>query len=273
MGANGENPVPDLVTVAVADGIATVCLNRPEKKNAWTMGMFDALSAACTGLAGDRAVRTVILTGAGDCFSAGLDFSVFGEFAQQLDAIKTEMLNPPAGQLGNRFQQPVIGWQALDIPVIAAIDGVCFGAGMQLALAADFRIAAPRARFSVMESKWGLVPDMGISQSLPGLVRVDQAKDLIMTGRIVGADEALKMGLISRIADDPLGTAQGLAKDLAALSPDAIRAGKRLVRDGWDADTTQALALEAMLQADLIGSPNQVEAVMANIQKRDPKFH
>ncbi len=263
----------DIVRVEfLQDTIATVRLNRPEKKNAWTLEMFDALTQASGSIADNETLRAVILTGAGGCFSAGLDFSVFGEFAKRLDELKKEMLNPPTGQESNRFQAPVMCWQELPIPVIAAIEGVCFGAGMQLALAADFRIAAPDARFSIMESKWGLIPDMGITQTLPKLMRVDQAKELIMTARILDAEEALEYGLVSTIVDDPVSAATKLAKEFAERSPDAIRAAKRLVDESWNATKKDALALEAELQANIIGGANQIEAVMANMQKRPPKF-
>ncbi len=261
-----------VVEITREGGLAIVTLNRPRKKNAWTLEMFDALAAASARLANDEGLRAVILTGAGGCFSAGLDTAMFAEFATRLDETRAEMLAPPEGRAANRFQQPVVGWQALGVPVIAAIEGVAFGAGLQLALAADFRIAAPDARLSAMEAKWGLIPDMGITCSLPRLVRADVAKDLIMTARIVEASEALALGLVSALAGDPLSQAWTLAETLATRSPEALRAAKRLVDEGWGSDATGTLALEARLQADLIGSANQVEAVMANLQKRPPNF-
>ena len=261
-----------VVEITREDGLAIVTLNRPEKKNAWTQEMFDELSAANARLAAEKDLRAVILTGAGGCFSAGLDFSMFAEFAARLDEIKAEMLAPPEGRAANRFQQPVTGWQDLDVPVIAAIQGVAFGAGLQLALAADFRIAAPDARLSVMEAKWGLIPDMGITRSLPRLLRADLAKDLIMTARVIDAPEALEMGLLTRLDKSPLAAARSMAQQLMARSPDALRAAKRLVEEGWGADAKTSLALEARLQADLIGGANQVEAVVANMHKRPPNF-
>ncbi len=262
----------DIVEIQRDGGLATVTLNRPEKKNAWTLEMFDALAAACAGLAGDERLRAVILTGAGGCFSAGLDFSVFGEFAARLEEIKAEMLAPPEGRAANRFQQPVTCWQQLGVPVIAAIEGVCFGAGMQLALAADFRIAAPDARLSVMEAKWGLVPDMGITRSLPRLVRADVAKELIMSARVLDGAEALGLGLVTRLAEEPMAAARIFAQELVTRSPGAVRAAKRLVDETWCGDAAATLALEAQLQASLIGSADQVEAVMANMQGRAAKF-
>lgn len=254
------------------DGVAEVCLNRPERKNAWTLEMFDALAAAARGLSGRAGLRAVILRGAGGCFSSGLDLSVMQGFARDLEGLRREIVTPPAGEAANRFQQPVVAWQRLPVPVIAAIEGVAYGAGMQLALAADFRIAAPDARLSVMEAKWGLIPDMGISQSLPRLVRADLAKELIMTARVLGAEEALALGLLTRIDAEPVAAAQRLAAELAQRSPDALAAAKRLVEEGWTLPPGEALALEARLQAGIIGGANQAEAVMAAMAGRAPRF-
>lgn len=263
----------DVVQIANPQGpVADVILNRPEKKNAFNAAMFDGMTSAAAQLQAEPNLRAVVMYGAGDCFCAGLDVSMFMEFAKDLEALKVEILNPRDCDSANRFQAPVVCWQALPVPVIAAITGVCFGAGMQLALAADFRISAPDAKFSIMESKWGLVPDMGITQSLPKLLPADQAKDLIMTARIVKAVEALELGLITRIADDPVQAAHEMADALASRSPDAIRAAKRLVENGWGASNAGGLEMEAKLQANIVGGPNQIEAVMANMQKRAPKF-
>lgn len=254
------------------DGVAEVVLNRPDRKNAWTMEVFDGLAEAEEALAGLAGLRAVILRGAGGCFSAGLDLSMLQVFAGDIAAVKAQMLTPPEGRAANRFQQPVTAWAGLPVPVIAAIDGVAFGAGMQLALGADFRICAPDARLSIMEARWGLIPDMGISQSLPRLLRADLAKDLMMTGRILGADEALQLGLVTRIADDPLKAARQMAQDMLARSPDALAGAKALVEDGWTLPPGQGLALEARLQADIIGGQHQLEMVAANMAGRPPKF-
>ncbi|MEZ5778994.1 MAG: crotonase/enoyl-CoA hydratase family protein [Paracoccaceae bacterium] len=263
----------DVVKVDLdSDGVAEVCLNRPERKNAWTIEMFDALADAADRLAAETGLRAVILRGAGGCFSSGLDLSVLQGFAADLDALKREIVSPPEGALANRFQQPCHAWQQLGVPVIAAIDGVAFGAGMQLALAADFRLAAPDAKLSIMEAKWGLIPDMGISQSLPRLMRADRAKELMMTARVLTAEEAVELGLVTRIADDPVAAAREMAADLAQRSPDALRAAKRLVEEGWTLPPGEGLALEARLQAGIIGGANQIEAVMAGMAKRAPKF-
>lgn len=263
----------DVVIVTMAEGgVAEVCLNRPERKNAWTLEMFDALAAAADDLAATPGLRAVILRGAGGCFSSGLDLTVMQGFARDIAGLKRQILSPPAGDRANRFQKPCHVWQMLPVPVIAAIEGVAFGAGLQLALAADFRLAAPDALLSVMEAKWGLIPDMGISQSLPRLLPADRAKELIMTARVVGAEEALALGLLTRVVADPVGAARGMAADLAQRSPDALRAAKRLVEESWTLPPGGGLAVEARLQAGIIGGANQIEAVMAALAGRPPRF-
>ena len=261
------------ISVLNPDGpIAEVRLDRAAKKNAVTLEMLDALVAAARDLAGRAGVRAVILSGAGGDFSAGLDTSTLMGMAGQIVTLKEEILTPPAGEMANRFQLPSTIWAAVPAPVIAVVEGVCFGAGAQIALGADFRIAAPDARFSIMEAKWGLIPDMGITRVLPSLMPADRAKELIMTARILSGAEAETAGLVTRLADDPQAAARALAEDLAARSPDAVHAAKRLVDGAWGGDAAASLRLEAELQVALIGQPNQVETVMAQMQKRTPVY-
>ena len=158
-------------------------------------------------------------------------------------------------------------------PVIAAIHGNCFGGGLQIALGADIRIAAPDAKLSIMEVKWGLVPDMAITQTLPRLVPIDVAKELTFSGRIVSGSEADALGLVTRTSDDPLASALTLAGEIAQKSPDAVRAAKRLFDETWvDDDAAAALKLESQLQTALIGKPNQLAAVMAGMSGEQPVF-
>lgn len=261
-----------LVDVINPEGpVAELRLNRPEKKNAVTLELLEELVAACAALAAEPGLRAVVLSGAGGDFSAGMDTSVLMSFAGNLAAIKAEMLDPPDGN-ANRFQAPAKALADLPVPVIAAIDGVCFGAGIQLALAADFRIAGPGAKLSIMEGKWGLIPDMGITLSLPKLMPADRAKALIMTARVMSGEEALAEGLVTRLADDPHAAALAFAQELAARSPDAVRASKALVDALWSNSTAEGLRLEAELQAALMGAPNQVETVMARMQGREPVY-
>lgn len=262
-----------MVSVEGADGpVAEVRLNRPEKKNALTLEMLDALVAAGRELAEAPGLRAVVLCGTGRDFSAGLDTGVLMAMAGRLDEIKAEMLTPPEGEVANRFQLPATIWSRVPVPVIAALEGVCFGGGAQIALGADFRIARPDLRFSIMEGKWGLIPDMGISQSLPNLLPVDRAKELIMTARILSGAEAKSLGLVTRLSDDPLVEARALAAALAARSPDAVRSAKVLVDRIYQGAPAAHLRLEAELQADLMGAPNQVETIMANMQNREPVY-
>lgn len=259
------------VEVSTSGAIATVTLNRPDKKNALTLEMFQALTEAGEALAGRADLRAVILTGAGQSFCAGLDLGAMQAIAGRLDEVRAELAAPLSGG-ANWYQRPCRVWQELKVPVIAAVEGHCLGAGMQLALAADFRLAAPSASFSIMEAKWGLVPDMGLSTNLPSLMRADQAKELMMTARTLGAEEAASLGLVTRLCDDPQAEARAFAAALTAKSPDAIAGAKRLVEETWNPKPETGLGLEAEIQAAIIGQPNQIEAVLSNLQKRTPKF-
>ncbi len=255
----------------IKDDIATVTLNRPAKKNAMSFEMMAELVQTAQTLASTDGLRAVILTGAENCFCAGIDLESLMSIAPRIDEVRQQILNPPKGQASNDFQAPVTIWSTLDVPVIAAIEGVAYGAGAQLALGADFRITSPNAKLSIMEAKWGLIPDMGISQSLPKLMRADTAMELIMTGRVLDADEALSLGLITRIADNPITAALEFSQNLTTKSPDALAASKKLVNGTWGCGKA-GLKLEAELQAAIIGGPNQMEMVIAVMQKRAPKF-
>jgi len=252
------------------DGIAHVRLTRAEKKNAMSLEMFDALIAAGEGFKADTDLRAVILSGEGGTFCAGIDLAVMQSFAPRLDEIREQILTPgPTG--ANRFQRPCTVWAELGVPVIAAIDGVAFGAGLQLALGADFRIAATDARFSIMEAKWDLIPDMGITQNLPKLLRADQAKVLMMTAQVIDAPEAAELGLVTRLDNDPVAAATRFARELISRSPDALAGAKRLVDRGGSGGA-DALGLEAQIQAPIIGAPNQIAAVMAEMTGQPAKF-
>jgi enoyl-CoA hydratase/carnithine racemase len=168
--------------------------------------------------------------------------------------------------VANFAQRAAYDWSQIPAPVIAAVHGNCFGGGMQIALGADIRIAAPDAKLSIMEVKWGLVPDMGITQSLPRLVPIDVAKELTFTGRTVSGTEAAALGLVTRTTEDPLFAALDLAREIARKSPDAIRAAKRLYDRTWTSDDpAAALLLETELQVGLLGTPNQLAAVMGGM--------
>jgi len=260
------------VKVNVSGFVAEVALSRPDKMNALDLKMFAAISEAGEALKGRKDVRAVILYGQGDNFCAGIDTAVFGDMIARINEVRGEMLTPDKGDVANKFQKPAHVWQELEMPVIAVLRGAVFGGGAQIALGADFRFASADTRISIMESKWGLIPDMGITRNLPKLVRADQAKELMMTARVLNSDEALSMGLISRICDDPMAQARSFAATLATRSPEAMQGAKRLVEEAWSAPAARSLKLEATLQAEIIASENQIEAVMANVQKRPAKF-
>jgi enoyl-CoA hydratase/carnithine racemase len=265
----------DRVTVEVADGIADVRLDRPDKMNAMDGPMFAALVDAADAIAADRAVRAVVLSGNGPGFCAGLDFSGFQAMAGDGDGEGTGTigrLESDRRHVTHRGQQAVWGWHELPVPVIAAVHGVAFGAGCQLAVGADIRFVAPDVRMSVLEIRWGLSPDMTITSLLPGLVGADRAKELVWTGREVGGEEAVRIGLATHVADDPHAGAMALARTIAGKSPDAVRAGKRLINGMAAEDYDAVFAAERMEIGSLIGTPNQVESVNAFFEKRDPVY-
>lgn len=258
------------VTVTVADHVATVTMVRSEKHNALDAGMFTGLRDAIAQVAADASVRVVILHGEGKSFCSGLDVASFmgGE-----TPITMEQLVDRGDARANLAQQVCTDWIDLRVPVIAAIHGNCFGGGMQIALGADIRIAAPDAKLSIMEVKWGLVPDMGITQTLPRLLPIDVAKELTYTGRQVSGTEAAQLGLVTRTADDPLAAAQTLAAEIAGKSPSSVQAAKKLYDETWTTeDADAALVLETDLQVALIGSPNQLAAVTAVFTKQPGEF-
>ncbi len=182
------------------------------------------------------------------------------------------LVEPLKGESPNWFQRAAYEWLRLPMPVIAAVHGNCLGGGLQIALGADIRVAAPDARLSVMEVKWGLIPDMSITRTLPRLVGIDVAKELTYTARVVSGEEAARLGLVTRLADDPLAAATELATAIASRSPDAVRSAKRLYDESWTLPAQDSLALEAELQMKLIGSPNQLAAVTAGVTKEPAEF-
>jgi enoyl-CoA hydratase/carnithine racemase len=258
----------DRVQIEVSGGVADVRLARPEKHNALDWPMFQALDRATDELSERADVRCVVLSGEGPSFCSGLDFPSFMAGSVGVD----EMIAFQEGEVANIAQRVAYDWQRLPMPVIAALHGNCIGGGAQIALGADIRIAGKDLRFSVMEIKYGLVPDMGISQVLPVLAGLDVAKDLVFTGRSVGADEANELGVVTRVAEKPLEEALALAAEIAAKSPDAIRSGKRLLNEAYRGRSEEALTLEAELQRALIGSPNQIAAVTAAMTKEPASF-
>jgi enoyl-CoA hydratase/carnithine racemase len=266
----------DRVTVEIVDGVADVRLVRVDKMNALDDAMFSALIETGERLKAEAGLRSVVLSGEGRAFCAGLDMGSFqamasGERANR-DASSALLTPKRTGGGANRAQHACMVWREIPVPVIAAVHGVAFGGGFQLALGADLRFVTPDVKLAVLEIKWGLIPDMAGMVLMRGLVRDDVARELTYTGRIFGGEEALQMGLATRVCADPLAEALALAAEIAAKNPHAIRAGKRLLNLMGEGDQHAILLAESQEQGALIGSPNQVEAVMANLQKRSPQF-
>lgn len=275
------------VTISVTDGIADVRLNRPDKLNAVDTPMVDGILRAGEALASDPSVRVVVLSGEGRGFCAGLDSGSLGalagggmpevepEFAgayERLAAVMGRIEDRMDGRITNAYQEIAYLWAELPVPVLAACRGPVFGAGLQIALGADIRFTAPDAKWAVLETRWGLLPDMtGISQ-LVRLVGLDVAKELAFTGRMVPGDEAVSLGIATHVAEDPHGAAMALAAELTTKNPHALRGIKALCNAAASRTLAESFAEESRLMGGLLGSPNQVEATMAYLEKRKPDF-
>jgi enoyl-CoA hydratase/carnithine racemase len=267
----------DRVTVQMEGGVADVRLVRADKMNALDNAMFEALVETGERLKGERGLRAVVLSGEGRAFCAGLDMGNFQAMASGERKAGQGSAGPllapkrtPGG--ANRAQQACMVWREIPVPVVAAVHWVAFGGGLQVALGADMRFVTPDARLSVLEIKWGLVPDMAGLVLMRGLLRDDVARELTFSGRIVSGEEAVQLGLATRVCADPRAEALAFAREVASKNPHAIRAGKRLLNLAVHADQPEILLEESREQSALIGSPNQVEAVTANLQKRAPNF-
>jgi enoyl-CoA hydratase/carnithine racemase len=256
------------VHIELTDHVALVTLARPDKHNALDRAMFDGIIAATERLMVEPGLRAVVLHGDGRSFCSGLDVMSLAGGTSGVNGL----LDPLRGDVPNYFQRAAYDWIRVPVPVIAAVHGSCFGGGLQIALAADIRFATPDARLSVMEVKWGLVPDMSITRTLPRLVGIDVAKELTYTGRTLTGTEAGELGLVTHVVEDPLTAACALASEIASKSPDAVRGAKRLFDEAWSGDPERTLALEAELQLGLIGAPNQLAAVSAGLSKQPATF-
>ncbi|WP_050930554.1 crotonase/enoyl-CoA hydratase family protein [Aestuariivita boseongensis] len=257
------------VSVTYENHIAQVTLTRADKMNAMDPEMIEAIITVGQEVASSDA-RAVVLSGEGKGFCAGLDVMSFGAMAGQ---DPQELIMPRTHGDTNRWQEVALVWRRVPVPVIAAIHGVCYGAGFQLALGADIRIAAPDTKMAVMEMKWGLIPDMGGMVLLPQLARSDVIRQLTYTARPIPAEQGERWGLVTSLADDPVAAATELATEIAGKSPSAIRAAKRLIsvaESGADRETV--LLAESQEQADLVGKPDQMEVIAASMQKRAPVF-
>jgi enoyl-CoA hydratase/carnithine racemase len=271
---NGKtsSPTGERILVEIAGGVADVRLNRPDKLNALDPGMFEALVAVGERLAQTPALRVVVLSGAGRGFCSGLDKGTFASMASERRDLALSDLKTRTHGIANAVQQAALEWRDLSVPVIAAIHGVALGGGFQIALGADIRYVAPNARLSILEVKWGLVPDMGGIALMRELARSDVVRELAMTGRMFSGVEALTYGFATAVHADPLAAAQATAREIAGRSPDAVRAIKRLLNRASDDDAAKLLIAESSEQSHLIGSPNQIESIRAAVEDRPAKF-
>lgn len=252
------------------DGIADVRMVREDKMNALDDAMFEALITVGQEIAQNNKIRAVVISGDGRAFCAGLDFGRFEAMkGGELRAISNR---EPIGAAKVTGQQAPYVWTNLPVPVIAAVHGFAFGGGCQIALAADIRIVHPDTKMSLLETKWGLIPDMTGTQLLAGLVRRDVAKELIYTHKIVDGVEAERIGLATHTSETPYDDAMALAKEIASKSPHAIRHAKVLTEMAGRATLEEGFDQEQVAIRDLIGSPNQVEAVTAGMSKREAKY-
>ncbi|EZQ11779.1 MULTISPECIES: crotonase/enoyl-CoA hydratase family protein [unclassified Acinetobacter] len=239
-----------VIRVEKNNGIATVFLNRPDKRNAMSFQLLKELVQVANKIKSDRTIRCVILTGEANVFSAGIDLTDLNN-PQNRAYAAWELIKP--GQ--SLFQKAFLIWQELPVPVIAAIEGYCFGAGMQLALAADIRIAHPNTQMSIMETRWGLVPDMGLTRSIKGIIGVDLAKELSLTARVFDGQYAKEIGLITHVDNAPMQKAQQLADEMLQRSPDALAAVKQVL-DAMEHAPKKSLRLEKIWQLKLLLGKN-----------------
>jgi enoyl-CoA hydratase/carnithine racemase len=254
------------VSIAIDAGIADVRLTRPDKMNALDQPMVQGIIDAIDRLADESGLRCVVLSGEGRAFCAGLDMASMAAGGSSND------LHARSHGLANWMQQLAWGWRMLPVPVIGAAHGIAFGGGLQILSGADVVFAAPSTRLSVMEIKWGIVPDMAGYALWRGRVHDDHLRELAYTAREFTADDGQRYGFVTHVADDPHAAAMALAAEIAGRNPHAVRAAKRLANLAADADAADILRAESAEQSRLMRTPNQLEAVMANMQKRAPTF-
>ena len=267
----------DRVTISLVDGVADVRLNRADKRNALDGEMFSAIAAAGERLKTEPGLRAVVLSGVGSSFCAGLDFASFQAMAGGANSGEPREgrtnagdMNP--GRITHLGQHTAWVWQEVPVPVIAAVHGHALGGGIQVALGADIRIVHPDTQMSVREIHWGLVPDMTGTLTLSRLTRPDIAKELTFTARIFNGREAFDLGLATRLSDTPYDDAMAMAREIAARNPDAVRGAKRLFHELANGGAAEQFAMERKEIGALVGTPNQMEAVMAGFEKRAPTF-
>ena len=257
-----------LISCTVRDGIADVRLDRPDKYNGLTFEMLRDLASTAHRLRKDRTLRAVVISGNGDAFCAGLDFGSVSKKPWQIPV----GLVPVPWRGTNVFQEACWAWRRVPVPVIAAVHGHCYGGGIQIALAADFRITTPDARWSVREGKWGLIPDMSGVRSISELVGVETAKRLTMTAEVLSGQDAHDVGLAGTVAADPRAAAFELARTLTTKSPDALAAAKRLFDKHHSSSARRTFAAERREQVKLLFGRNAKIARAAGLKREAPQF-
>ncbi|MEU0266169.1 crotonase/enoyl-CoA hydratase family protein [Nocardioides sp. NPDC006303] len=257
-----------LVTTEINDGIAQVRLNRPDKLNALTLELLQELVDTAKELGKNHDLRAVVIAGEGDAFTAGLDFaSVLRDPKKIVGAF---LPRPFRGT--NLFQESVWAWRRLPVPVIAAVHGHCLGGGVQIALGADFRIAEPDSQWSILEGKWGIIPDMTGIRSLSEVVGIDTAKKLTMTAEQFSGERAYELGLVTELSADPVATATAFARKLSERSPDQLAAAKRLFNDTWYAPIKRTFSRERIEQLRLLFGENTKIAREAAFKREKPTY-
>ena len=265
------------VKITLENHVAHVQLVRGDKMNALDAEMIEAIIEAGERLKTMDGLRAVVLSGEGKAFCAGLDMGNFAKMAGGGNAGVTEggsrqLLAERTHGLANRPQKVAFTWRELEVPVIAAAQGFALGGGFQIFMGADMRYAAPGTKFSIMESRWGLIPDMGTTHVMTRVAREDIVKELALTARIFEADEAYEHGFLTRVCENPVEAALDTAAAIASRNPEAVRGTKRLFNEPADRFVADTLMLESVLQDEIIGFPNQVEAVKAEMEGRAPVY-
>lgn len=256
------------ISCTVSGGVARVFLDRPDKLNGLTLEMLADLASTAHRLARDATLRAVVMGGTGESFCAGLDFAA--ALRDPWGIARSFLPVPWRGT--NRFQEACWSWRRLPVPVVAVVHGHCYGGGLQLALAADFRYTTPDSQWSVLEAKWGLIPDMSGIRSLAELVGIDTAKRLTMTGDTLTGEEAHRLGLVTEVAADPMAAADELVAKLRTRSPDAVAAAKRLFDATWTATPRRTFARERAEQLALLVNANTRIAREAAFKRTTPEF-
>jgi len=260
------------VRLTIENGVAHLRLNRPDKMNALDPAMFEAIIVAGSRLGTCKDVRAVVLSGEGRAFCAGLDLDRLLATTNGDPLLPAIDLTRRTHGVANYAQHLVWLWRELPVPVIAAVHGVAFGGGFQLALGADLRYLAPGTKLAIIEAKWGLVPDMCGTQLMRHLARDDVVRELTYSGRVFSAEQALAYGFATRLTDDPVAAALAMAQEIASRSPDAVRAAKRLLNLAATSDAATGLAAETAEQAALLGASNHIEAVRSSLENRAPRW-